>query len=62
MSIQQLRSAVHTLHQDLVRAGLVAWTSGNISARVPGDGIDSVVVSRAGFRAPVKRSENNNCQ
>jgi len=36
MSIQQLRSAVHTLHQDLVRAGLVAWTSGNISARVPG--------------------------
>ena len=26
------------------------------------DGIVSVVESRAGFRAPVKRSENHNCQ
>jgi len=31
-----LRQAVCALHAELVRNGLVAWTSGNVSARVPG--------------------------
>jgi len=32
-----LRGTVCDLHADLAAAGLVAWTSGNISARVPGE-------------------------
>jgi L-ribulose-5-phosphate 4-epimerase len=35
--ISQLREAVAKLHGELVRYGLVAWTSGNVSARVPGE-------------------------
>jgi L-ribulose-5-phosphate 4-epimerase len=31
-----LRDNVCALHAELVRNGLVAWTSGNVSARVPG--------------------------
>ena len=31
-----LRASVAELHGELTRGGLVAWTSGNISARVPG--------------------------
>ncbi|MDS1269676.1 L-ribulose-5-phosphate 4-epimerase [Lipingzhangella sp. LS1_29] len=34
--VQALRREVCALHQELVRWGLVAWTSGNVSARVPG--------------------------
>jgi L-ribulose-5-phosphate 4-epimerase len=34
--IAQVREQVCALHAELVRSGLVAWTSGNISARVPG--------------------------
>ncbi|WP_298330993.1 L-ribulose-5-phosphate 4-epimerase [Haloactinopolyspora sp.] len=33
---EALRRAVCDLHAELVRYGLVAWTSGNVSARVPG--------------------------
>src|SRR5262245_25695391 len=32
-----LRREVCALHAELARNGLVAWTSGNLSARVPGD-------------------------
>jgi len=35
-TIAELRASVAELHRELVRSGLVAWTSGNISARVPG--------------------------
>jgi L-ribulose-5-phosphate 4-epimerase len=35
-SVQQLRETLAALHADLVRYELVTWTSGNISARVPG--------------------------
>jgi L-ribulose-5-phosphate 4-epimerase len=35
-SIAELRRTVAVLHQALVDNGLVAWTSGNVSARVPG--------------------------
>ncbi|MGH8888346.1 MAG: L-ribulose-5-phosphate 4-epimerase [Acidothermaceae bacterium] len=34
-SVAQLRAAVAELHRELVRWGLVVWTSGNVSARVP---------------------------
>jgi L-ribulose-5-phosphate 4-epimerase len=37
--ISQLRREVCRLHAELVRNGLVAWTSGNVSARVPGTGL-----------------------
>jgi len=36
LGIRELRETVCALHAELVRSGLVAWTSGNVSARVPG--------------------------
>jgi L-ribulose-5-phosphate 4-epimerase len=41
-----LRRTVCGLHADLAAAGLVAWTSGNISARVPGE--DLMVIKPSG--------------
>ena len=35
-AVRGLREAVCSLHGELVRWGLVTWTSGNLSARVPG--------------------------
>lgn len=37
MRAASLRVAVAGLHRELVRYGLVAWTAGNVSARVPGE-------------------------
>jgi L-ribulose-5-phosphate 4-epimerase len=34
--ISQVRQTVASLHGELTRYGLVAWTAGNVSARVPG--------------------------
>src|ERR1700724_3495605 len=34
-----LRETVCALHAELVRSNLVAWTSGNVSARVPGSAL-----------------------
>src|SRR5580693_4058905 len=34
-----LRETVCELHAELVRSNLVAWTSGNVSARLPGSGL-----------------------
>jgi len=34
--IERLRAELADLHQELVRYGLVVWTAGNVSARVPG--------------------------
>jgi L-ribulose-5-phosphate 4-epimerase len=34
-TLQQIRATVCRLHEELRRGGLVVWTSGNISARVP---------------------------
>ncbi|MFY9888801.1 MAG: L-ribulose-5-phosphate 4-epimerase [Streptosporangiaceae bacterium] len=45
-AIEQLRRTVAELHAGLVRNGLVAWTSGNISARLPG--IDLMVIKPSG--------------
>jgi L-ribulose-5-phosphate 4-epimerase len=41
-----LRAQVSALHAELVRYGLVAWTAGNISARVPGR--DLLVIKPSG--------------
>lgn len=35
-AVARLRQQVSDLHQELVRYQLVAWTAGNVSARVPG--------------------------
>ena len=44
--VEEVRSTVSALHQELVRHDLVAWTSGNLSARVPGE--DLVVIKPSG--------------
>src|SRR5262249_42654751 len=44
------RLAVAELHAELVRNGLVAWTSGNVSARVPGT--DLLVIKPSGVAYP----------
>ena len=36
LGLRALQESVWALHAELVRNGLVAWTSGNVSARVPG--------------------------
>ena len=45
-SVQAVREQVAGLHAELVTSGLVAWTSGNISARVPGT--DLMVIKPSG--------------
>ena len=44
--IERLRGEVCRLHAELVRWGLVTWTSGNVSARVPG--ADLLVIKPSG--------------
>jgi L-ribulose-5-phosphate 4-epimerase len=44
--VADVRRTVSALHQELVRHQLVAWTSGNVSARVPGE--DLVVIKPSG--------------
>jgi L-ribulose-5-phosphate 4-epimerase len=45
-AIAQLRITLVGLHLDLVRNGLVVWTAGNVSARVPG--ADLLVIKPSG--------------
>jgi L-ribulose-5-phosphate 4-epimerase len=45
-TIERLRIEVSDLHRELVRYGLVVWTAGNISARVPG--ADLLVIKPSG--------------
>jgi L-ribulose-5-phosphate 4-epimerase len=45
-AVGQARRTVAELHAELVRNDLVAWTSGNISARVPG--MDLLVIKPSG--------------
>jgi L-ribulose-5-phosphate 4-epimerase len=45
-AVRELRHTVAELHAALVSNGLVAWTSGNISARVPG--ADLMVIKPSG--------------
>jgi L-ribulose-5-phosphate 4-epimerase len=46
-TIETLRIEVCALHGELIRWGLVAWTSGNVSARVPG--ADLMVIKPSGL-------------
>ena len=45
-TLQTLRRTVSDLHAELVRYSLVAWTAGNVSARVPGE--DLMVIKPSG--------------
>src|SRR5882724_112374 len=45
--VAQLRREVCDLHAELVRYDLVAWTAGNVSARVPGH--DLMVIKPSGI-------------
>jgi L-ribulose-5-phosphate 4-epimerase len=45
-ALQALREEVCALHRELVRSGLVVWTAGNVSARVPG--ADLMVIKPSG--------------
>lgn len=47
MTLSQIREEVCTLHAELVRYGLVAWTAGNVSGRVPGE--DLFVIKPSGI-------------
>jgi L-ribulose-5-phosphate 4-epimerase len=47
--IDELRRAVCELHAELPRNGLVAWTSGNLSARVPGEELMVIKPSGVGY-------------
>ncbi|NDU73645.1 L-ribulose-5-phosphate 4-epimerase [Actinomadura sp. DSM 109109] len=44
--VRALRRTVSDLHAELVRYGLVVWTAGNVSARVPGE--DIMVIKPSG--------------
>jgi len=44
--IAELRVTVAALHRELTRYGLVSWTAGNVSARVPGE--DLMVIKPSG--------------
>ncbi len=46
-AVAALRGQVAALHTELVRYGLVAWTAGNISGRVPGE--DLFVIKPSGI-------------
>lgn len=54
-AVQRARAEVCRLHAALVSNGLVAWTSGNVSARVPGAGAgggDLMVIKPSGIEYP----------
>ena len=43
--MDDLRRELAALHQELPKNGLVAWTSGNLSARVPGEDLMAIKAS-----------------
>lgn len=47
--IDKLRQEVCDLHAELIRWGLVTWTSGNVSARVPGEDLLVIKPSGVGY-------------
>jgi L-ribulose-5-phosphate 4-epimerase len=56
MQLEKLRSIVCDLHQELPDNHLVAWTSGNVSARDPETGL--VVIKPSGLKFRDLRPEN----
>ena len=55
-AVSRARRTVAELHAELVRNGLVAWTSGNVSARVPGT--DLLVIKPSGVAYADLTAEN----
>jgi len=55
-TLQELRSEVCALHAELPRYGLVVWTAGNVSARVPG--ADLLVIKPSGVSYDELTPEN----
>jgi L-ribulose-5-phosphate 4-epimerase len=49
MSLHLVRQEVCELHAELVRYGLVVWTAGNVSARVPGEDLMVIKPSGVGY-------------
>jgi L-ribulose-5-phosphate 4-epimerase len=47
--VAELREIVSDLHAELPRNGLVVWTSGNVSARVPGADLMVIKPSGVGY-------------
>ncbi|GAA2360789.1 L-ribulose-5-phosphate 4-epimerase [Dactylosporangium salmoneum] len=47
--IGRLREEVCALHAELIRWGLVTWTAGNVSARVPGEDLLVIKPSGVGY-------------
>jgi L-ribulose-5-phosphate 4-epimerase len=47
--VSELRRTLAELHRSLVENGLVAWTSGNVSARVPGSDLLVIKPSGVGY-------------
>jgi L-ribulose-5-phosphate 4-epimerase len=56
MLLPELRRIVCDLHAELPKNNLVAWTSGNVSARDPESGL--VVIKPSGIKFPDLRPEN----
>jgi L-ribulose-5-phosphate 4-epimerase len=48
-AVKELREKVAALHGELVRYGLVVWTAGNVSARVPGHDLLVIKPSGVGY-------------
>ncbi len=48
-TVDDVRVAVADLHNELVRYGLVVWTAGNVSARVPGADLMVIKPSGVGY-------------
>jgi len=55
-TLEDLRRELADLHAELVRAGLVVWTAGNVSARVPGT--DRFVIKPSGVSYDALRAED----
>lgn len=47
--VDELRRTVCELHAELPRNGLVAWTAGNLSGRVPGEELMAIKASGVGY-------------
>ncbi|WP_341721012.1 L-ribulose-5-phosphate 4-epimerase [Micromonospora sp. FIMYZ51] len=56
MTERELRETVARLHGELTRYGLVAWTAGNVSARVPGR--DLMIIKPSGVDYDDLTAEN----
>jgi L-ribulose-5-phosphate 4-epimerase len=56
VAIARTREEVSALHAELVRNGLVTWTGGNVSGRVPG--ADAFVIKPSGVSYDDLRPEN----